>query len=723
MMKKTDLEIVRNSAYFKADWYKKTYLLNDDIDAAEHYLLVGWNNGFNPSKYFSTYQYLCDNPDVRNAGMNPLVHYEKSGKFENRKITSVKYEHLPVCLKSQKTRVIEMPESAVNERTNIDEIVDKLSSYDLVSFDVFDTLIVRGVSSPTDIFRIVGIEKGISKFAEFRELAEKEAYSTLNAEKVNLHDIYNILSRYMDIGCLDDAVAYEEDVEKRFCYVNSYMKEVTNRLHDKNVRMIVTSDMYLSKQCISDILKSAGYNCFENIFISNEIGYTKGNGSLQKYVQDKIGSNIKIVHVGDNYSSDFKASKEAGWSSIYYESCHQRGLKHRSTLQGSIGLSIYSALCDNHLLNGIHQYTKEYEHGYLFGGLIVYGYCTWLNELTKQKKAEKIWFFGRDMDAVYKAYKKYFNQYPCEYVETSRASAMELTVQNNLEEFIQYSFMSRSSASAKQTIEECLFETGLSSLLKYLPEYSLQKEDLFSAEQYKKVRELIYDHKNEVVEIFEPSVHAAEKYFAEKLGNSTSILMVDAGWSGTIFNQLRLFFSQRNKRITLHAALLGGYPGKSVIDNELSGFLSTYLFSGTHSFEGSIDPSFSDGWVKANLFEAMFTSAQNTLLKYQLNNQGEYAFVYSKDSNNNADIIMEMQEGILDFCGEYIEIIKKIKHDIRLTSEEVFRPYRTISDDYDYFNRLFSQVRDYKDRKNHIQSKKETDFTTVEEMLEEHGLI
>lgn len=724
-MKNIDEEIIRGSAYFDAAWYQKTYLGESNVDPAEHYLIVGWLNGYNPSRFFSTYQYLSDYPDVRNSGVNPLVHYERSGKYENRKAVPVKYEHLPVYLKSQKSKIVQIPESAVNERDNIEELVDQLAKQDVVSFDVFDTLILRQVSSPLDIFRIIGMEKGIAKFAQLRQQAEQEAYRTMDPEKVNLRDIYHILAKYITIKDEEAASAYEEDTEYRFCYANPYMKEVTERLKQRHVKMIITSDMYLSRALIERILEHCGYDCFEKIYVSNEIGHTKGNSTLQAYVQNELGAKVKVAHIGDNYQSDVNGSKEAGWSTAYYEQCHQRGLRNRSSLQDTVSLSIYSAVCDNHLLNGLHQYSKEYEHGFLYGGLIAYGYCQWLNALAEKKGIEKIWFFGRDMDVVVKVYQKCFGQYPCEYVKTSRSSAMELTLDQDLEGFIQYSFATRAgkAGGVNTSVGTSLIETGLTSLMPYLKDYSLDKEDILSMEQYEKIRTMVYDHKEEVIQVYAPSVKAAEKYLEEKRGGASRILMVDAGWSGTIFNQFRSFYAGMRPEVQLYGALLGGYRGSSVIDCEEAGFLSVYLFSGTHSFTGSIDPTCNDGWVKANLFESMFTSSERSLIKYHLNDAGQYDFVYSESSNHNEEIIEQIQQGIIDFCTIYGQILSTLHCSLQITGEEAFRPYLTISDDYQYFDRVFAGIRDYKDRLNRLKADDEHVFSTIDDILRGQGLI
>ena len=52
------------------------------MDPIRHYLQFGWKEGRNPSAKFNGNEYLTKRPDVRVAGICPLVHYIKFGKNE-----------------------------------------------------------------------------------------------------------------------------------------------------------------------------------------------------------------------------------------------------------------------------------------------------------------------------------------------------------------------------------------------------------------------------------------------------------------------------------------------------------------------------------------------------------------------------------------------------------------------------------------------------------------
>ena len=89
-----NIELVRNSEFFDADWYLKN---NPDVEAAgmdpaRHYALHGVASNRNPSLSFVNEEYFALHNDVRAAKMNPLIHYEKYGKREGRQISLTEVE-------------------------------------------------------------------------------------------------------------------------------------------------------------------------------------------------------------------------------------------------------------------------------------------------------------------------------------------------------------------------------------------------------------------------------------------------------------------------------------------------------------------------------------------------------------------------------------------------------------------------------------------------------
>ena len=90
-------------------------------------------------------------------------------------------------------------ESSLSKRESPEMLARRLEQYDVVSFDVFDTLILRPFSEPADLFYILGEELGYMDFRRIRiemELrAREEKYEKENHYEVNLSEIYDLFSR------------------------------------------------------------------------------------------------------------------------------------------------------------------------------------------------------------------------------------------------------------------------------------------------------------------------------------------------------------------------------------------------------------------------------------------------------------------------------------------------------------------------------------------------
>ena len=81
-----------NSEFFDDQWYRDTYNIEDNTDSVVHFILIGYEKGYDPGPNFSSNEYYECNFDVKKSGMNPLLHYELYGRKEKR-ITRISQIH------------------------------------------------------------------------------------------------------------------------------------------------------------------------------------------------------------------------------------------------------------------------------------------------------------------------------------------------------------------------------------------------------------------------------------------------------------------------------------------------------------------------------------------------------------------------------------------------------------------------------------------------------
>jgi len=72
---------VKQSELFDEKWYSKTYqdVAQSKYSAAYHYCNFGWKEGRDPSKNFSTTQYLLNHPQLIFRNMNPISYIKRYG--------------------------------------------------------------------------------------------------------------------------------------------------------------------------------------------------------------------------------------------------------------------------------------------------------------------------------------------------------------------------------------------------------------------------------------------------------------------------------------------------------------------------------------------------------------------------------------------------------------------------------------------------------------------
>ena len=204
------------------------------------------------------------------------------------------------------------------------EILNK--EYNVVSFDMFDTLVTRPFYKPTDLFELLNEEYTkltkcitVVNFSKTREYAEQSIRNKKYKEEIydvtidNIYDeIYNMTGINKTI--LKKLKEKELKLEERFCRKRETGYQLYLLAKSQKKKVIVTSDIYLPRKTIMTILAKEGYD-FDKVYISSELNMTKSNGTLYEKIIEDNGN--KIIHIGDNYESDYKVAKNHDINALY----------------------------------------------------------------------------------------------------------------------------------------------------------------------------------------------------------------------------------------------------------------------------------------------------------------------------------------------------------------------------------------------------------------------
>ena len=285
-------------------------------------------------------------------------------------------------------------------------IEKKLKKYDVVFFDVFDTLLKRDVAEPTQVFSLLEAQSRIPGFAESRIKAEISSRS--RKTEVTLDDIYAdaLLKEYAWVKPL------EIELELKLSRCNTPVKALYDRCVQSSKRIFIITDMYLPEPAIAAMLKKNGYGHYERLYVSGYEQASKITGDLfRKALRDNRLRAASVMHIGDNVHKDgFGAMKagilpcliRTGMSRLEYE-------KKRTYL---------TAFCSNRI-DGLSSRGERL--GFEVFGPLLTAFAQWVHRQVPE--GENIFFLARDMDLVYRIYTDFYGSVSqARYLEISRAA-------------------------------------------------------------------------------------------------------------------------------------------------------------------------------------------------------------------------------------------------------------------------------------------------------------
>ncbi len=571
------------------------------------------------------------------------------------------------------------------ERDSVNKFVAALVDYDVISFDIFDTLIYRMVEKPNDIFIIMSAEMGMNDFADIRKKAENMARDIKERKEGNreivLQDIYDVLAERFHVN--ERWMQREIELELNMSIRNEYIYRIYQMLLKFDKKIVLTTDMYLPLDVIKQMVEKNGYIHYIDIILSNEYGLRKGDGTLQKVLAERYPEQ-KIVHIGDNYKADVERSIEVGIDAIHNPDSH---FIYREPELENLAASFYRAVIQTKMNNGLWDKNIYYSHGYRVGGILAVGYCNFINQIVRRKKIDKILFCARDCDILYKIYKEFYKETDIQYINISRYAVLNITSEHYLYDLanryiMRYMKMCRSS----KTIEMVLNEAGYGYLVNELEKYNIDRFQFPAAVDEKRIMEFLYQCSDLIVKENANARDAAKKYFSAAIGNSRNVLVVDIGWSGTCITALEYFVKTnlQNLTVNMHGALMctnrNDLIKNSIQFDKIEAYINTpftnmditrYIFPGAPRSRNEIALD-----MLHMPFEYLFTSTEKSLSGYRLNANSDVEFEYSHNDIPNIEQIQDMQEGMRDFAEAYLEYSKECRVKFDVPPYTAFLPIR-----------------------------------------------
>lgn len=364
-----------------------------------------------------------------------------------------------------------------------------------VSFDIFDTLVTRPFFRPTDLFILMNdyfckLTGSSISFSEIRVQCEADCRVEQKTQDINLNDIYEKLTKRLSLSPSDAKALMEKEkeLEIKFCKTRQSIKNLYELALFIGKKVVITSDMYLDTDTIEKILYKNGYDKYEKLFLSSEIGLTKWTGDLYEYVENQLKISGKdIIHIGDNWDSDHIMAQKNGWHSHFYPKTTECFFNLISDINAGNSTKLYfepngyfvnyekgleyfgircmlSVIANDVFDNPYFSFHPASEFnmnekmiGYYAMGMHMFGIVKWMIDDLPKKTDSTIHFIARDGYLPMKVYKEFQKIIPglpkVNYLPISRKALLPLLITSPSDLFDLPNWINIKSSTPEKLIE------------------------------------------------------------------------------------------------------------------------------------------------------------------------------------------------------------------------------------------------------------------------------
>ena len=292
---------------------------------------------------------------------------------------------------------------------SLSTITELIKSHDVISFDVFDTLVTRKILEPWDIFNLMRERLKRSQGMDIEQFIVERKLVQQEYPHENIMQFYKIIQTRLGLTedqrdrLMDEELSIEKELIVRresVCGLLKYAKEIRKKV-------VLTSDMYIPRDMLSAILHNVGISDWDELLVSCDYGTSK-NQDLFGILRNKYPTE-KIFHLGNDIRADIlptarfsirsilipsglEMAKQCGWGEVLnsIDNMDEKNL---------MGLIISRVFNDPFIpaeypLLDRHRKMERFAIGACTP--MILGYLFWLEVILCAEKYEKLLLFSRD---------------------------------------------------------------------------------------------------------------------------------------------------------------------------------------------------------------------------------------------------------------------------------------------------------------------------------------
>lgn len=568
----------------------------------------------------------------------------------------------------------------------------------VVTFDLFDTLVIRRLHDPDLIKQPVA--RYISALAlqndkkitaeEVQELRDsienrhrrETGKSFADQEACYPQFMSELLQAVFGEGAIDKLLAqvtrFELHMEQQMIIPRVEIVNWLQELYSEGKRVFVVSDIYLPANHLKTLIKRAGFlESVEEVISSADTFLAKASGSAYPYVADKFELDKKNwLHVGDNPISDGLRPAEFGIDALVLKDAAERRRKSivKRYINYSKGMPFWRGRALQQLMQPHEGENAErpslYREGYSFLAPIIGSFLQYIAQKSLEQSITKIFFLSREGYTFKRFWEKaiptLFPQGGMPEIEYLYVSRMALAGASCAHQGLTkinagIAFLPKGNRDFNDICR--IFKLNREAFTVYLAKYDLRVDDClsvhhqdFDPEVQQRFYRLLEDNsfQAEVKEQTKSYSQAMIRYFEEAgMFAHKNIALVDIGWLGTIQRFLYEGICHRSDRPNIYGFLLGATRGisfPSTQDNIMEGVIYD---------KSRFDMAGSTVLYARDFFEEACRAPHPTLNGYKLTENG-YELEFRQDDDEigmaerQQDKYFEpLQCGLIDAAPRY----------------------------------------------------------------------
>ncbi len=523
-----------------------------------------------------------------------------------------------------------------------EELLEKINKNEVISFDIFDTLLMRTVLYPSDVYELVE-QKVIIKYGQSFDFYKKRQEIERNLSRTGVPTIYHIykeLEQQIPLSRkeLKEIQELEWQVEQQVLLPRYDMCQILQYALEQHKRVYLISDMYYTEKQLIYILNKFGIVGYEKLIVSCEYGTTK---ELQLFqILKQLTKAEKYLHIGDNYLADVKGAEKYGITGIWIKS----GLELFESVGWSVEFEEFHVLAERiklgmfiaRMFNSPFAISERNFDiltpeglGYLILAPILTDFTIWIRDKIEEMEESTILFFARDGYLLKNLFDILLNngfksQVKSIYFLTSRISVVNASI------FQMQDIVSVASIDFNGTFKKMLETRFL------LTEEEIVKEDYDIVNSI----ERILRYENIILNRSKENREGYLKYIKNLEIPSSNVAVFDFVSSGTCQAGLEKIMKQKMR----------GYYFIQIEDDKKEK-KKLDIISFYDKGERDKTKVYEDYFILENIL----TSPIPSLRKFDKEGNPEY--MEEKRKKEEMDFINQVQDGIVQYFEQYIKLL------------------------------------------------------------------